>query len=126
MPSFETPAAVSAVEPRDDDADGTVLAERRSLEDGVAVRDVDLAAHVLDADIGGDLLDHAGRLGSRPAFEGIALLLLLLDVRLGGGVGLDVGLDFGLDPGLRVVLRLVGRAGLLLAFVDVGHSVSGP
>ena len=43
------PVRDAAVEARDDDADRAPVAERRALEDRVAVRDVDLAADVLDA-----------------------------------------------------------------------------
>ena len=119
--SFATPASVerfertaraqirdAAVEARDDDADGAAVAERRALEHGVAVGDVDLAAHVLDADVGGDLLDHARRSAAGQPSNGVAVGAARLERRPRAPAS-----------GSSVVLRL------LLAFVDVGHSGSG-
>ena len=148
IPSFVTPASVSAssgpaqeqvrdaaVEPRDDDTDRPLGSERSAFEHRVAVGNIDLAAYVLDAHVGGDVLDQGRGIRGGPALERVAEvgavllrldLVLDLDLGLGHGVGLSLDLDLGLGPGL---VRRRGLGGLRarvfeLRFVSVGHAFS--
>ena len=60
----------AAVEARDDHGHRAPVAERRALDQRIAVGDVDLASHVLDADaFGRRVLDHRRRDGLRPVRE---------------------------------------------------------
>ena len=101
----EHPVRQAAVEAGDDDRDRAPVAGRRALEHGVAVRDVDLAADVLDAlALVGHVLDHRAGLRLRPGGERI--------IRIGAvRSGLDRRLGFGRRRGQRANGRCRGAAG---------------